>query len=69
MREEDRPHSVVCTNTLELGIDIGQLELAVQIDSTIPSCRLSSDWAVRAKHGAAVRIMQIYSSELAHRAE
>ena len=65
MREEDRPHSVVCTNTLELGIDIGQLELAVQIDSTHSVMSFVQRLGRTGRKHGAQRIMQIYSSELA----
>jgi ATP-dependent Lhr-like helicase len=34
MKDVQRPSSVVCTNTLELGIDIGRLDLVIQINST-----------------------------------
>ena len=65
MRAEERPHSVVCTNTLELGIDIGQLELAVQIDSTHSVMSFVQRLGRTGRKYGAPRIMQIYSSELA----
>ena len=65
MRDDDRPHSVVCTNTLELGIDIGQLELAVQIDSTHSVMSFVQRLGRTGRKYGAPRIMQIYSSEMA----
>lgn len=65
MRDEDRPHSVVCTNTLELGIDIGQLELAVQIDSTHSVMSFIQRLGRTGRKYGTPRIMQIYTSELA----
>lgn len=65
MREEDCPHSVVCTNTLELGIDIGQLELVVQIDSTHSVMSFIQRLGRTGRKSNAPRIMQIYTSELA----
>ncbi|MBX7223872.1 MAG: DEAD/DEAH box helicase [Blastocatellia bacterium] len=32
-RETKQPHSVVCTNSLEVGVDIGGLDLIAQVDS------------------------------------
>lgn len=65
MREEDRPHSVVCTNTLELGIDIGLLELVVQIDSTHSVMSFVQRLGRTGRKYGAPRIMQLYTSELA----
>lgn len=36
MSESTHPKSVVATSSLELGIDIGNIEVVVQIDSTFP---------------------------------
>ena len=64
MRDGTRPYSVVCTNTLELGIDIGQLELIVQIDSTHSVMSFVQRLGRTGRKYGESRIMQIYSSEL-----
>ena len=64
MRGDDFPTSVVCTNTLELGIDIGQLDLAVQIDSTHTLMSFVQRLGRTGRRQDASRIMQIYTSEL-----
>ena len=64
MRDGVRPYSVVCTNTLELGIDIGQLELAVQIDSTHTVMSFVQRLGRTGRKYGEPRVMQLYSSEL-----
>lgn len=64
MRDEDHPTSVVCTNTLELGIDIGQLDLAVQIDSTHTVMSFVQRLGRTGRRLGASRVMQIYTSDL-----
>lgn len=64
MRKDDYPTTVVCTNTLELGIDIGQLDLAVQIDSTHTVMSFVQRLGRTGRRQDASRIMQIYTSEL-----
>jgi len=64
MRDEDRPASVVCTNTLELGIDIGQLDLAVQVDSTHTVMSFVQRLGRTGRRQDASRMMQIYTSDL-----
>lgn len=64
MRDEDRPASIVCTNTLELGIDVGQLDLAVQVDSTHTVMSFVQRLGRTGRRQDANRIMQIYTSEL-----
>ncbi len=60
----DFPISVVCTNTLELGIDIGQLDLAVQVDSTHTVMSFVQRLGRTGRQQNASRIMQIYTSDL-----
>ena len=64
MRDNDQPISVVCTNTLELGIDIGQLDLAVQIDSTHTVMSFVQRLGRTGRRQGASRIIQIYTSDL-----
>jgi ATP-dependent helicase Lhr and Lhr-like helicase len=64
MRDDDHPTTVICTNTLELGIDIGQLDLAVQIDSTHTVMSFVQRLGRTGRRQDASRIMQIYTSEL-----
>ncbi|MEI6289820.1 MAG: helicase-related protein, partial [Chloroflexota bacterium] len=64
MRDDDHPTSVVCTNTLELGIDVGQLDLAVQIDSTHTVMSFVQRLGRTGRRQGASRIMQIYTSDL-----
>lgn len=64
MRNQERPFSVVSTSTLELGIDIGQLELIVQIDSTHSVLSFVQRLGRTGRTYGTPRIMQIYSSEL-----
>ena len=64
MRDGTHPYSVVSTNTLELGIDIGQLELIVQIDSTHSVMSFVQRIGRTGRKYGETRTMQIYSSEL-----
>lgn len=64
MRDDGRPTSVICTNTLELGIDIGQLDLAVQIDSTHTVMSFVQRLGRTGRRQDASRTMQIYTSDL-----
>jgi ATP-dependent Lhr-like helicase len=64
MRGDDYPTSVVCTNTLELGIDIGQLDLAVQVDSTHTVMSFVQRLGRTGRRQDSNRTMQIYTSDL-----
>jgi len=64
MRDDDYPTSVICTNTLELGIDIGQLDLTVQVDSTHTVMSFVQRLGRTGRRQDASRIMQIYTSDL-----
>jgi ATP-dependent Lhr-like helicase len=62
MKDKYRPTSVVCTNTLELGIDIGQLDLVVQINSTHSVMSFEQRLGRSGRRGEP-RMMQLYTSE------
>jgi ATP-dependent Lhr-like helicase len=64
MRGDDYPTSVICTNTLELGIDIGQLDMAVQVDSTHTVMSFVQRLGRTGRRQDSSRIMQIYTSDL-----
>jgi len=64
MKDQHRPTSVVCTNTLELGIDIGQLDLVVQIDSTHSVMSFIQRIGRSGRRPGEPRTMQIYTTEL-----
>ena len=64
MRVDDYPTSVICTNTLELGIDIGQLDMAVQVDSTHTVMSFVQRLGRTGRRQDSSRIMQIYTSDL-----
>lgn len=63
MKDKHRPASVVCTNTLELGIDIGQLDLVVQIDSTHSVMSFEQRLGRSGRRGEP-RTMQVYTSDM-----
>ena len=63
MQEEDRPSSVVCTSTLELGIDIGQLDLVVQINSTASVSSFAQRIGRSGRRLGNTRTMQVYSTD------
>ena len=65
MKEETRTCSVVCTNTLELGIDIGQLDLIVQINSTSSVMSFVQRLGRSGRRPGEPRTLQVYTSELA----
>jgi len=64
MKNSEYPVSVVCTNTLELGIDIGQLDLVVQIDSTHSVMSFIQRLGRSGRRPGEPRVMQMYTSEM-----
>jgi ATP-dependent Lhr-like helicase len=63
MKEESSPCSVVCTNTLELGIDIGRLDLIVQINSTQSVMSIVQRLGRSGRRPGEPRTLQVYTSE------
>lgn len=63
MRDSDHPTSVVCTNTLELGIDIGRLDLVVQVDSTHSVASFVQRLGRSGRHVGEPRTIQVYTTE------
>ncbi|MEL7130212.1 MAG: helicase-related protein, partial [Pseudomonadota bacterium] len=60
LRDSDKPHLVVSTSTLELGIDIGAIDLVVQVDPgpTVASLRQRLGRSGR-RHGAISRLLMM----------
>jgi len=61
MRENPSPAAVVCTNTLELGIDVGSLDLVVQVDSTNSVSSFTQRIGRTGRREGAPRVMQVYT--------
>jgi ATP-dependent Lhr-like helicase len=64
MRDTQRPSSVVCTSTLELGIDIGRLDLVVLINSTHTVTSFVQRLGRSGRREGEPRKVQIYTTEL-----
>ncbi len=64
MKDATRVSSVVCTNTLELGIDIGQLDLVVQVNSAHSVMSFVQRAGRTGRRAGQPRIVQIYTTEL-----
>ncbi|MBI3244516.1 MAG: DEAD/DEAH box helicase [Chloroflexi bacterium] len=64
-RMQDKHHlaSVVCTSTLELGIDIGRLDLVAQVNSTHSVMSFVQRLGRSGRRPGAQRIMQVYTVE------
>jgi len=69
MKDDERPASVVCTSTLELGIDIGQLDLVVQVNATHTASSFAQRLGRSGRREQGVRTMQIYSTQTAQEAD
>ena len=61
MRIHTTPQSIICTNTLELGIDIGHLDLVVQINSTHSVMSFVQRLGRSGRRVNTPRIMQLYT--------
>jgi len=63
MQDKHRQASAVCTSTLELGIDIGRLDLVAQINSAHSVMSLVQRLGRSGRRPGAPRIMQVYTVE------
>lgn len=62
MSESTHPKSVVATSSLELGIDIGNIEVVVQIDSTFSVSSLKQRLGRSGRKRDAAQMLQLYST-------
>ncbi len=63
MQDKHRLASVVCTSTLELGIDIGRLDLVAQMDSAHSVMSFVQRLGRSGRRPGAPRVMQVYTVE------
>lgn len=64
MKEEDRPASVVCTTTLELGIDVGHIESVAQLGPGQTVSGMRQRLGRSGRRPGKPSIMRIYAKEL-----
>jgi ATP-dependent Lhr-like helicase len=62
MVEANHPKSVVATSSLELGIDIGEIELVVQIDSTFTVSSLKQRLGRSGRKKTSNQMLQLYTT-------
>lgn len=63
MKEADRPSSVVCTSTLELGIDVGRIDLVAQIDATSSVASMVQRLGRSGRRAGQSQAMMVYTTE------
>lgn len=63
LKTSAKPVSVVSTSTLELGIDIGRIDLVAQIDSTFTVAALKQRLGRSGRKPGAKRILQLYATQ------
>ncbi len=61
MQDKHRAASAVCTSTLELGIDIGRLDLVAQVNSTHSVMSFVQRLGRSGRRPGAPRVMQVYT--------
>ncbi|TBL76130.1 DEAD/DEAH box helicase [Paenibacillus thalictri] len=66
LKTANRPKSVVCTATLELGIDIGSMDMVIQIDSTFSVASLKQRIGRTGRRDGMSQILQIYTTKASH---
>lgn len=62
LKKEGGPRSVVCTSTLELGIDIGKMDLVIQLDTTHSVSSLKQRIGRTGRREGAPQILQMYTT-------
>ena len=63
MAQTTLPKSVVATSTLELGVDIGSVDLVIQIDSTYTVSSLKQRLGRSGRKTGAEQVLQIYATQ------
>ncbi len=63
MKEADRPSSVVCTSTLELGIDVGRIDLVAQVDATHTVASMVQRLGRSGRRAGQSQAIQVYTTE------
>jgi len=63
MKDRERPSSVVCTSTLELGIDVGRIDLVGQIDATHTVAAMVQRLGRSGRRAGRAQTMKVYATE------
>ena len=63
MTKSTTPKSVVATSSLELGIDIGDVDIVIQVDSTFTVSSLKQRLGRSGRKSEAKQMLQLYSTE------
>lgn len=63
MKDRDRPSTVVCTNTLELGIDVGRIDLVAQVDATHTVAAMVQRLGRSGRRAGQAQAMKVYTTE------
>lgn len=63
MSESKEPKSIISTSSLELGIDVGSIDIVIQVDSTFSVSALKQRLGRSGRKQNANQILQLYSTE------
>ncbi|MCG7410237.1 DEAD/DEAH box helicase [Paenibacillus sp. ACRRX] len=66
LKMKNKQKSVVCTATLELGIDIGSMDMVIQIDSTFSVASLKQRIGRTGRREGMPQILQMYTTKASH---